>query len=103
MWFLELNPRLVKEGTDADKIAFAEIQMTLPQNLANIESFYKLLLSVKLWEKTSDAQNMASAFIRKNKKFIESLEWSTEERKKEKMGDLTYQSALFFKMAANRK
>uniref|UniRef100_UPI004049E2F5 hypothetical protein n=1 Tax=Flavobacterium sp. TaxID=239 RepID=UPI004049E2F5 len=103
MWFMLINPRLISEGTDADKIAFAEIQMTLSQNLANIESFYNLLLSIKSWEKTSDAQNMASAFIQKNKNFIESIKWSGEAQKTKKTEELTYQSALFFRMASGRK
>jgi hypothetical protein len=103
MWFLELNPKLVKSGTDEQKIHYAMIQNELSQNIMNIQGFYELLLSVEKWHRADEVYELAADFSKKNQGFIEKLEWSNEERKKSKTQELHYQSALFYKLMSGKK
>lgn len=103
MWFLELNPKLIKSGTDEQKRYYAVIQNELSQNLINIQGFYELLLSVEKWNRVDEVYELAADFSKKNQGFIEKLEWSNEDRKKSKTQELHYQSALFYKLVSVKK
>jgi hypothetical protein len=103
MWFLELNPKLIKSGTEKQKRQYAVIQNELSQNLPNIKGFYELLLSVEKWHRADEVYVLAADFSKKNQSFIEKLEWKNEERKKSKTQELHYQSALFYKLVSGKK
>ena len=102
LWFSELNSRLAKEGKEDMKIEFLNTQIGMPQNLANIEGFYDLLISIDMYKKSLEAHNIASTFNKKNRNFIESLDWSSETQKDKKLQELNFQSAMFYRKVSGR-
>ena len=102
MWFVLLNPRIILEGTEDEKLFLIHEQLNVDNNLAYIKDFYNLLISVKNIDKV-EKEKIANSYFDKNLKVIESVEWSNPEEKKSKETELVYAKRTFFLLLNNAK
>lgn len=98
MWFIVLNKKLIKEGTDDQKKFYINEQLKMENNLPNIKGFYDLMLSSSLTE--SEKYDLAERFSAKNKDVVESLYNDDAKMKGEKMTELTYAKRNFQRFAS---
>lgn len=87
MWFVLINKKLLKEGTNEQREFFIKEQMALDNNLPHFKSFYKLLASASTIQK-EERIKLSKAFYDKNKKAIGNIHWQSDEEKKGKETEL---------------
>lgn len=89
MWQIVLHPRLIKEGTDEQKLYFINEQEAMDNNLPYFGGFLDLLRSCKSLTK-EEKYIIAGAFYNKNTAVVERLQWSSEQDEKDKKSELVY-------------
>lgn len=89
MWQIVLHPRLIKEGTEEQKLYFINEQEAMDNNLPHFGGFLNLLRSCKSLTK-EEKQTIAGAFYNKNTAVVERLQWPSEQNEKDKKGELAY-------------
>jgi len=98
MWYTIINDKLIKDGDPAMKMFYIQEQINAKQNLPNINSFFRLLVSSKSFMNNDRIFDIASEFNNKNKDYIENvILWDTEEGKKQALDDLVYENVIFFR------
>lgn len=104
MWFSIINDRLVKEGSEDMKRFYLNEQIALKQNLPNLESFYKLLLSCSQFIRSDELFEISDSFSEKNENYIENgMNWSTAAKKKSILTGLHYAGANFHRLMSVSK
>lgn len=102
MWFVRLNPQVLKNGTEEEKLFLIREQLNIDNNLAYFNDFYGLLISSKNIHKL-EKEKIANTYFEKNLKAIAAVEWSNEEEKKNKETELVYSKRTFFLLLRNQK
>ncbi|WP_417352557.1 hypothetical protein [Flavobacterium alkalisoli] len=87
-WFSIMGDRVISEGSDEVKKYFIEEQLSLQNNLMNLERFYKLLLASPLSEEESLVAS--NTFYEINEKAIAGLQWKSEKEEMAKRRELVY-------------
>ncbi len=96
MWYIFINDKLIEGGSEELKRFYLNEQIVLKQNLPNLESFYRLLLSCTSFMNSSELFETSKKFADKNESYIQNdIQWSDEAKKKSKMMNLHYEGAKF--------
>lgn len=94
MWMAVIKEKLIKEGTEEQKLFFIKEQAGLESNLPHISEFYTLLASSKLLNR-EQKETMATAFYEKNRKAIDDIQWRNLEDRDKKITSLVYAKRTF--------
>lgn len=94
MWLGFINPRLLKEGTEEQKLYYISEQLALENSLADFSGFYNLLRSSKKINR-EEKDRLADAFYSKNLKVIEAIQWKDAKSKQAKQTELVYAKRIY--------
>ncbi len=92
-WFSLICDRVIKEGSDDMKIYFLKEQISLKNNILNLNRFYGLLISCSL--SNEECESIAAEFSKKNKDFINKVKWKDDNDRKSKLSELIYAQRTF--------
>lgn len=98
MWMAVIKEKLVKEGTEEQKLFFIKEQAGLESNLPHISEFYTLLASSKLLN-LEQKEKMADDFYEKNQKAIDGIQWRNLEDRNKKITSLVYAKRTFARVS----
>ena len=102
MWMAVIKEKLIKEGTEEQKLFFIKEQAGLESNLPHISEFYTLLASSKLLNR-EQKETMATAFYEKNRKAIDDIQWRNLEDRDKKITSLMYAKRTFARVLQSDK
>jgi hypothetical protein len=91
MWFSFICEKIATEGSEAEKLYFSNEQIELTDNIANVSSFYSLLVGCQNQYSKEAFQEIANQFNQKNTIAIEKANWKNMESKDKRLAELVYQ------------